>query len=111
MHAQRPTFTAQIYMAGDIGHAKQIIRQFCSAVGLCVTVEPVDYIYTGGEESGFRVGFIDYPKFPAEPGSISSLAFQLANELRRNLGQHSFSIVTPTETTWDTTRDDQSASR
>jgi len=45
---QSQTYTAQIYIGGDIAHAKQICQSHCMAVGLCVTIEPVDYVYTGG---------------------------------------------------------------
>ncbi len=38
----------EIFMAGDIAQAKQACREYCR-VGLCVTIEPCDYIYTGGE--------------------------------------------------------------
>ncbi|NEV75617.1 hypothetical protein DYI24_00805 [Rhodopseudomonas sp. BR0C11] len=103
--SQVKTFTAQIYMAGDINQAKMICRKYCYDVGLCVTVEPIDFIYTGGEEAGFRVGLINYPRFPSEPSDILSRAIDLARTLRDELSQHSFSVVTPTETIWDTRRD------
>jgi len=104
-----PTFTAQIYVAGDINQAKQICRKYCMDVGLCVTVEPVDYIYTGGAEAGVRVGLINYPRFPAEPCDIRARAIDLARTLRVGLSQHSFSIVTPVETMWESTRLDTPA--
>ena len=99
------TFTAQIYIAGDLADAKRICRDFCNEVGLCVTVEPLDFIYTGGAEAGVRVGLINYPRFPvATANEIVEKATALAECLRDGLFQHSFSIVTPTETIWDTRR-------
>lgn len=47
------TYTARIYMAGDIEQAKVFMRKECYPPneGLCVTIEPTTFIYTGGEES------------------------------------------------------------
>lgn len=95
-----PTYTAQIVMAGDIAQAKAICRRYCFDVGLCVTIEPVDYIYTGGEEAGFRVGLINYPRFPSEPAQILAHAEALLLLLVDGLSQHSASIITSTETLW-----------
>ena len=47
------TIRFDIYMAGDLAQAKQVCREYCFEVGMCVHVEPVDFIYTGGEETGF----------------------------------------------------------
>ena len=94
------TFRFDIYMAGDIEQAKQVCREYCMAVGLCVHVEPVDFIYTGGEERGFKVGLINYPRFPSDAVSIVARASNLAERLRERCCQHSYSIVCPDETVW-----------
>lgn len=98
------TFTATIYIAGDFTTAKHICREFCMT-GLCVTVEPTTFVYTGGAEEGVRVGLLNYPRFPCEPGDLLARARQLADDLRDGLCQHSWSIVTPTETIWSSRRD------
>lgn len=100
-----PTYRVEIFMAGDIAEAKRTCRSYCFAVGLCVTIEPLDYIYTGGEEAGFRIGLINYPRFPAEPEEIWRKALELAELLRRDLGQHSFSVVDPVKTFWSSRRE------
>lgn len=97
------TYTAQIYMAGDIQQAKHVCREFCQT-GLCVTIEPLDYIYTGGEESGFRVGLINYPRFPVSNGEIRNIAERLALTLRSRLFQHSYTIVFSDTTIWNSSR-------
>lgn len=102
---QAPTFWATIFMSGPIEQAKQICRQYCLDVGLCVTIEPTLYIYTGGEESGFRVGLINYPRFPASPALLQSHAEELAEKLRDALCQHSYTIMTPKATVWNTSRE------
>ncbi|MGN8022889.1 hypothetical protein ACTJJ7_19475 [Phyllobacterium sp. 22229] len=95
-----PSIRFEIFMAGDIAQAKQVCREHCFEVGLCVTIEPVDYIYTGGEESGFRVGLINYPRFPTDHDGLLTKATALADRLMHRLCQHSYSIVGPNETTW-----------
>lgn len=95
-----PTIRIDIFIAGDLHQAKQVCREWCMEAGACVTVEPVDYIYTGGEEAGVRVGFINYPRFPSDEPTITGRAKELADRLMHRLCQHSYSIVTPTETIW-----------
>lgn len=94
------SFSVDIHMAGDINVAAMVIQRYAAETGLCVTLSPQSFIYTGGREEGFRVGFINYPRFPAEPSDITSRAHDLARNLVVQLGQHSYSIVTPRETTW-----------
>ncbi len=94
------TIRADIFIAGDLAQAKQVCREFCMEEGACVTVEPVSYIYTGGEESGVRVGFINYPRFPSDVVAIEARARDLGDRLMKRLCQHSFSIVGPATTTW-----------
>lgn len=94
------TFWVHIFMAGDIAVAKQICRRFCFANGLCVTVSPTDYIYTGGQQAGFVVGLINYPRFPSSPEELFSTAARLAKDLMFDLCEESFSIETPESTHW-----------
>jgi hypothetical protein len=94
------TIRYDIFIAGDLHQAKQICRAYCFNVGLCVTVDPVSYIYTGGEESGVRVGLFNYPRFPADDDQIKQHARALADALLIGLYQHSYSIVGPDETEW-----------
>lgn len=94
------TVRVDIFIAGDLQQAKQVCREWCLDVGACVTVEPVDYIYTGGEEAGVRIGFINYPRFPATAEDIFNRAGQLADLLLDRLCQQSYSIVAPGQTVW-----------
>ena len=93
-----PTIRFDIFIAGDLAVATQICREYCMAVGLCVTVEPVQYIYTGGEESGVRIGLINYPRFPSTHDEMREKVRRLAESLVVGLCQHSYSIVGPNET-------------
>lgn len=103
---QSPSFNIQIHMAGDIAAAKLRIQQHAADVGMCVTVSPQTFIYTGGCEEGFCVGFINYPRFPKPAEDIIAAARDLANILLVHLGQHSYSIVSPIDTIWVSRRDD-----
>lgn len=95
-----PTYTVDICMAGDIECAKVVCREFCFAVGLCVTVTPTTYVYTGGAEEGFKVGLINYPRFPSEPERIVNVAMRLGALLMERLFQTSYTIVAPEGTVW-----------
>lgn len=102
-----PTYNVEIHMAGDIALAGQIIQRYAADNGMCVTLSPQSYIYTGGREEGFRVGFINYPRFPAEhTDQIFDKAKDIAALLMLELGQHSYSIVTPLETIWVSRREE-----
>lgn len=99
------TYWARIYIAGPIEVAKQIIRAECLRQGLCVTVEPTDFIYTGGEERGYVVGLIQYPRFPDTEQGIYERAVDLAKKLLEGTHQLSVLVMTPTVTTWMTRAD------
>ncbi len=100
------TFWAEIAIAGDHAQAKQICREFCAS-GLCVTITPTAFIYTGGEEAGVLVRLINYPRFPSSPQALTDRALALAEKLRAGLFQDSFSVITPTETIWHTRREEK----
>ena len=95
-----PSYPISIFIAGDVDEARKICRAFCFNVGLCVTVTPTEYIYTGGQEAGVIVGLINYPRFPSSPDNLLTLARQLADDLMRGLHQHSYTVQTPAETHW-----------
>lgn len=97
-----PTYAVRVYMAGDIEHAKRLLRAECYPPneGLCVTVEPATFIYTGGEEAGFVVGLVNYPRFPKTPAEIHARAVAIAEKLIPQLCQWSALVVAPDVTTW-----------
>lgn len=105
------TIRFDIFMAGDINHAKQVCREYCYEVGLCVSVEPVDFIYTGGEEAGFKIGLMNYPRFPTDKATLKVRATTLAENLMKILCQQSFSIVGADETEWFSRRPSESSCR
>lgn len=104
-----PTYWVKLYLSGPIEQAKLILRRECLTEGLCVTVEPTTFIYTGGEESGYVVGLINYPRFPSNPASIRERAMQLASMLLAETYQHSALVMDTVATEWLTVRKEASA--
>ncbi len=98
------TYTVKIYMAGDIEQAKQVLRKDCLREGLCVTIHPRNYIYSGGEETGFVVELINYPRFDNYPDQIWNRAKLLAEQLREALFQHSYLLMDSKNTEWNSLR-------
>jgi hypothetical protein len=97
--------TIEVFMAGDIEHAKQVVRRWCKESPCCVTVTPTTFIYRGGEEAGFVVGFRNYPRFPSDAYTLRAMATELADRLREELGQDSYmSVDHGGMATWSTTR-------
>lgn len=95
----------EVFMAGDVQHAKQVIRTFCQSNLCCVTVTPTTYIYNGGEEAGFVVGVRNYPRFDAGVVALQNLAAAIGVTLRDALAQDSYMIVDHDgETFWGSTR-------
>ncbi len=74
--------------------AKAICQNFVDDVGECVSVTPTEFIYTNGNENGFVVGFIQYPRFPRKKKEIKSRAIQLAALLMLKLNQYKVTITT-----------------
>lgn len=99
-----PTWEAAIYCGLRPGYqpalhapavAERVCRAFCDRVGLCVTVTPTTFVYTGGEEPGVRVGLVNYPRFPAEPGDLEARTLELAGLLKEALDQLRVTAVMP----------------
>lgn len=97
---QAKSFPVTIFIAGDYNTATSVLREYCDEVGYCVTLKETNYIYTGGEENGIEVGLINYPRFPADSATIIQKAREIAERLREQLNQESFSIQTPDDTIW-----------
>lgn len=100
-----PTYWCRIYMSGPVEVAKQVLREECWREGLCVTVDETLYIFTGGEEAGFVVGLVNYPRFPCEPANLRERAWVLVEKLLAATHQSSAMLVTPELTEWVSRRD------
>jgi hypothetical protein len=99
-----PTYEATIYMAGDYPQAQQVCREYVRC-GLCVTISQCEYIYKGGQESGFRIGLLQYPRFPVKESLILERARELSDMLIDRLCQMSALIVTGDKTVFITKKE------
>jgi hypothetical protein len=99
------SYPVSIFIAGDYAEARMVCQNHCDQVGLCVTVTPTTYVYTGGEEAGVIVGLINYPRFPKRPEDIWYRAEALAIHLMHELKQESFTLQAPNKTVWFNNRD------
>lgn len=94
------TWKADIYIAADICLVKQICQKICFKNSLCVTIENCDFVYTGGKESGCKIGLVNYPRFPADHKTITQKAKKIALQILEETYQWSVLIVTPQKTFW-----------
>lgn len=106
------TFTAQIYIGTKKGYdndlsilmedkknfVKKICQNYVDKIGWCVSVTSTDFIYKDGQESGFIIGIINYPRFPLTKEQLKNRTINLASILKENLQQLRVSIVFSDET-------------
>lgn len=107
------TFTATLYVGLRVGYtdrvhlpaaAAKVIQEYVDAVGLCVSVTETTFRYTRtpqtphGYDPGLAVGFINYPRFPADPEQVRGHALTLGGKLKAALGQNRVTAVFPDET-------------
>lgn len=97
LEASCRTYYATLHMAGDIDHARQLIRKFVDR-GACIQLAPCEYIYTRGMEAGFTARVINYPRFPKGSTKILKEVRELGEFLAEELAQKSFSVETEYET-------------
>lgn len=95
-----PSCVFEIYMAGDISDAKRFLTKLAATQGACWSVEPTEFIYSGGRELGFVVRIINYPRFPKTIDTLEKDAITVAEQLMLELGQGSCSVVGPDTTVW-----------
>lgn len=100
-----PTYQIRLFLSGPIEVAKQALRAECLREGLCVTIEPTTFIYTGGEEAGYVVGLLNYPRFPSSVEQLDRRARHVMYALLDATHQHSALMVTPTTSEWITKRE------
>lgn len=96
--------TYRIWIGGDYQSAIAACRSFTMR-GLCVSVHPVDYVYTMGMEAGVCVTLLNYPRFPAAPHKIEATAIELGHFLCEEMRQGSFSMEGPETTHWFSRRE------
>lgn len=98
-------YRVNIYIAGDYDAAKMVCREYTNKIGLCVTLEHADYIYTGGAELGVIVGVSNYPRFTTSNDVVWNKAEGLAKMLLDRLFQKSVMVCDGAKTVWLSVRD------
>jgi hypothetical protein len=102
-----PTFQATIYVgltakyAGEkflLTELVQELRSYTDAVGFCVSVTPVRFVYKDGDERGAAIGVINYPRFPESADALMEKTLGIARRLGSRFKQFRVSVVTPAET-------------
>jgi hypothetical protein len=78
--------------------ARWLLQKHVDCIGLCVTFTPTTFIYTKGNEPGFSVGLINYPRFPSTRLDIRQHALAIGYLMLREFKQFKVSIVFPDET-------------
>lgn len=95
------TWYATLHIAGNIDVAKAFIQKRILNDGACFQIAPVDYVYSGGAETGMTIRCIHYPRFVDNgPEKLLERLMILANDLALELGQKSYTIETSDRTTY-----------
>jgi len=97
---ESPSYPVSIFIAGRASDIEDQCRTYCDEVGLCVTCTPTCFVFTDGEEEGYIVGLINYPRFPSWPEAIWAHAEALAARLCVEASQESYTIQAPDKTVW-----------
>lgn len=101
------TFKADIYIGLREGYSGiihndsivfEICQKYCNEVKLGLTLTKTKFIYVDGNEPGFIIGLINYPRFPDTEENIKNKAITLAKILMKELKQERCSIVCPDKT-------------
>lgn len=96
------TFFAVIYAGNKEGydgkiHTKEeiedLLKEYCNNNSLCITLKDTEFIYKNGNEFGFEISLINYPRFPSSHEEITKNAIAIAKILKYKLNQCRISIV------------------
>lgn len=90
----------QVYIGGSYAAAVEACREFVNLTPLCVSVQPTDFVFTHGMESGVCVTLVNYPRFPTNKRSLNGLGRRLGLYLMKRLHQGSFLMHDGVRATW-----------
>ena len=105
--SQVKTFTATIYVGSRVGYGDELfslsyiedwLQRYCDSESLGVSITPTKFIYSDGNEPGYIVGLINYPRFPSEKEELRTRALEIAEDLRVLMGQIRVTVVFPDDT-------------
>lgn len=86
------SYQCDIYIAGNTVTIEETCAAFCEK-GACVSITPITYVYTAGRESGAKVTFISYARFPKGRQQWKQDALCLAKQLIKSCHQHSCTVI------------------
>ena len=89
-----------LYIGGSVEIAKDALAQEAALRGACWSVEPTEFIYSGGREQGVIVRQIAYARFPQSAEAAERDMLRVGHLLMERLGQGSFSVVGPLTSTF-----------
>jgi len=97
------TYTASIFVTGE--NVVEACQKYCNTRGLCVTITETLHVYTGGQEKGYIIGLINYPRFPKSTSELEEIAHDLAHYVFEQTNyEGSFTIQTSVETAFVSNR-------
>jgi hypothetical protein len=85
-------------LVSELDEAKELLRKEMSRNPNCVTITPTDFIYYNGEEPGYIIGLINYPRFPRSREEMMTIAKRIAQEHMIYFKQYRVSIVATDKT-------------
>ena len=88
-----PVYWCWLYVAGNMNEIEIVCRKFVFPNGVCVTIEPLKYVFAGGLEPGAKIGFIQYVPFPEKQEEILNKAIDLGKKIAEANYQWSYSII------------------
>jgi len=101
------SFIATIYVGSREGYsnkihtydeAERILQNYCDNNPLCVTLKQIEYIYKDGNEMGFEIGLINYPRFPDTKENITQKALEIGMIFLEKFNQYKISVVSTDKT-------------
>lgn len=98
------SFTVTLYIGGCITTAKAVLARMAAETGACWSVEPTEFIYSGGRETGMAIRDLNYARFPRTVKAVEDRMAVVAVDLMDVLGQGSCSLVGPTQSRYLTRR-------
>lgn len=100
------SYTFDIYVTGSRSAVEDYLQEYCMKNGFCFSIIPLEYIYSGGKESGYSVRIINYARFPKGEEQLEEIANHVAKKLIEKTNTWSASVVTPTHSYYITQRDE-----
>ena len=102
---QAPSYHISIYCTGEKVALYAAIQSVCDSIGLCVSIFPCDYLFTGGMESGYEIRLINYPRFPSTKEAIKAKAMQVVEAIFTVNPKGSLTMVDPWDSVYMSERD------